>query len=70
MRIHSEEEIIEKGLQKIATEANAEDDMVDVAVDLEDKGNVVHSYVVTFRKNSPPAEPEWSVVEITEISAW
>ena len=64
-KAHSEEEIIKAALQKDKDGVAAENNKVDVAVDLEDENEVTHTYVVTFQKNSN----DWKAIQVSEISS-
>ncbi|WP_423148254.1 hypothetical protein [Rubrolithibacter danxiaensis] len=69
MRIHTDQEIIEKAASKVQNCSLAENNTADITVNFEDDKGLTHSYVVTFIKSENGSTQQWKASEINEISS-
>jgi hypothetical protein len=59
-------EIIEKARTKITDLEKVDEDILDITVDFEDADDMIHSYVVSFKRD--PFAEAWRAFDITEVS--
>lgn len=64
-RAHTDQEIIRAASSKDIAGENVKDNKADIAVDLADSNDVMHTYVVTFKRNGS----KWEPLQVNELSS-
>ena len=66
MRAHTDSEIIRQADKKEKDSESIRNNRIDIAVDMEDDHDIMHTYVVNFSRD---AEGNWSALEVSELSS-